>query len=68
MKLLKQSSSLQQVFQAKIQDKISDNRQEFKQSLGGGFLGEIGAGLFQFQQIKNQIKGNVGESLLVQDG
>jgi len=64
MIILKQSPLLQQVFQAKIQDKISDKRQEVKESLGGGFFGEIGASFVQFQQISNQIKGNLGENFL----
>ena len=64
MIILKQSLLLQQVFQAKIQDKISDRRQQVKESLGGGFFGEIGATFVQFQQIKNQIKGNLGENFL----
>ncbi|NEQ36769.1 MAG: NERD domain-containing protein [Okeania sp. SIO3I5] len=43
---------------------MSDRRQEVKESLGGGFFGEIGASFVQFQQIKNQIKGNLGENFL----
>ncbi len=39
MRILKQSPSLQQAFQAKIQEKIYDNRQEVKQDLGGGLFG-----------------------------
>ncbi len=64
MIILKQSPLLTEVFQTQINDKISDHRQEVKQSLGGGILGELGAGFLQFQQIKNQIKGNVGENFL----
>ncbi|WP_293115165.1 nuclease-related domain-containing protein [Okeania sp. SIO1I7] len=64
MRILKQSPSLQQAFQAKIQEKISNNRQEVKQDLGGGLFGEIGAGFFQFKQFRNQIKGNLGETFL----
>jgi hypothetical protein len=64
MIILKQSPLLREAFQTKVKDKISDQRQEVKQSLGGGFLGEIGASLLQFQQIRNQIKGNIGENFL----
>ncbi|NEP90458.1 MAG: NERD domain-containing protein [Okeania sp. SIO2C2] len=64
MRILKQSPSLQQAFQAKIQEKIYDNRQEVKQDLGGGLFGEIGAVFFQFKQFRNQIKGNLGETFL----
>ncbi|OZH51290.1 nuclease [Hydrocoleum sp. CS-953] len=64
MRILKQSPLLQQTFQAKIQDKISDRKEQVKESLGGGFFGEIGASFFQFKQIHNQIKGNLGENFL----
>ncbi|MEB3339898.1 nuclease-related domain-containing protein [Okeania sp.] len=64
MIILKQSPLLSETFQAKIQDKISDKKQEIKESLGGGFFGEIGATFAQFKQIHNQFKGNLGENFL----
>lgn len=62
MRVLQQSSALKTTFKRDIDRKVSTRRQEVSDALGGGFFGAIGSGIFQFKQIRNQIKGNLGES------
>ncbi|XDE62810.1 nuclease-related domain-containing protein [Arthrospira platensis BEA 1257B] len=64
MKVLKQSPSLKAKFKQNINRKVSSQREEASQVWGGGFLGMIGAGVFEFKQIRNQVKGSLGENLI----
>lgn len=61
MKILKQSPSLRETFQQRIQEKISTQREATQEKLGGGFLGQVGGFFFDVNQMSNQIKGNLGE-------
>lgn len=62
MRILHQSPDLQAVFQQGIRQKVSQQRQELQNSLGNGLFGALGAGIFQLQQAKKQIKGSLGEN------
>ena len=64
MKILKQSPLLKEHFDRQIDRKVTAKRQGVNESLGGGVLGAFGAGLFQFEQMKNQVKGTIGENLV----
>jgi hypothetical protein len=62
MKILKQSPTLKEQFLKTVEQKVSLKREAVQDKLGRGFLGAIGAGIFEFQQIKNAVKGNLGEN------
>ncbi|MEB3881998.1 nuclease-related domain-containing protein [Lyngbya sp. CCY1209] len=64
MRVLQQSSALKTTFNRGIDRKVSTQRQEVSDALGGGLFGAIGSGVFQFKQIRNQVKGNLGEGLV----
>lgn len=64
MRILKQSPSLRKLFDEKIAQKKSSRKQAVQDQLGDGFLGAIGAGIFEFQQFKNEVKGNLGENFV----
>jgi len=61
MKILKQSPSLREAFQQRIQEKKYTQREAVQEKIGGGFLGKVGGFLFEVNQMSNQIKGNLGE-------
>lgn len=61
MKILHQSPALKDSFLAQVSQKKAENRQAAQEALGGGFLGAIGAAMFEFKQVTNQFKGSVGE-------
>ncbi|MGK7902652.1 MAG: nuclease-related domain-containing protein [Hormoscilla sp.] len=61
MKILKQSPSLREAFQKRIQEKKSTQREAIQEKIGGGLLGKVGGFLFDVNQMGNQIKGNLGE-------
>jgi hypothetical protein len=64
MILLQQSPSLRAAFQNQVDKKISANREEFQDNLGNGFLSSFGGAVFDIRQLKNQIKGSMGEEIL----
>ncbi len=61
MKVLSQSVAVKSAFQNQVNDKKTANRQATQESLGGGFFGAIGAFMFDFKQVKNQVTGSLGE-------
>ncbi|MEA5581647.1 nuclease-related domain-containing protein [Nodularia harveyana UHCC-0300] len=61
MKTLQQSPKLREVFQKKISAKKSTKRQEINQVLGNSLLGQLGSFVYEFKQVKNQLKGSSGE-------
>jgi hypothetical protein len=64
MRILRQSESLKQIFKEQVESKVSEKRENLQESLGGGLLGEIGSGFYDFIQFKNQVKGGIGENFL----
>lgn len=69
MKTFYQSPSLAKKFHKQVNAKKSIKRQEVSQSLGNGLLGSLGSAIFDIKQVKNQVKGSLGEwgtSLLMQ--
>ena len=64
MKILKQSPSLRQVFQERVDKKIANKIQAVQEALGGGFLGQLGGFAFDIYQGRNQIMGNLGEGIV----
>ncbi|EAZ94129.1 nuclease-related domain-containing protein [Crocosphaera chwakensis] len=64
MKILKQSPLLKEYFDKQVHQKVTAKRQAVNENWGGGILGAVGAGLFQFEQMKNKIKGEIGENLV----
>ncbi|MGK7942331.1 MAG: nuclease-related domain-containing protein [Crocosphaera sp.] len=64
MKIVKQSPRLREYFNDKINNKNTDRRQRISEELGGGILGTIGSSFWQFEQMKNQVKGALGENLV----
>ncbi|MGK7956787.1 MAG: nuclease-related domain-containing protein [Crocosphaera sp.] len=64
MKILKQSPLLKEHFDEQVNQKVTAKRQAVNEKWGSGVLGAVGAGLFQFEQMKNQIKGGMGENLV----
>ncbi|MEA5514283.1 nuclease-related domain-containing protein [Nodularia sp. UHCC 0506] len=61
MKVLQQSSTLRARFNEKINAKKSAQRQEVNQVLGNNLFGQLGSFVYEFQQVKNQFQGNMGE-------
>jgi hypothetical protein len=69
MKTFYQSPSLAEAFKKQVDIKKSAKREEVSQVLGNGLLGSLGSAIFEIKQVKNQVKGSLGEwgvSLLVQ--
>ncbi|MBD2566997.1 nuclease-related domain-containing protein [Anabaena lutea] len=61
MRTLKQSPVLREKFQQQVDGKKSVKHQEVQELLGNGFLGSLGAAVFEIKQFQNQLKGNAGE-------